>query len=108
MSERVSEERCKVLERVALEGHDTPSWDVRALIADLRDARARVQALEGEVGRLKAERQAGADFDLEQQGIRCAGYGCSGAHLPDEPEPAGCPVCGDTSPHEHEIVGEEP
>jgi hypothetical protein len=78
------------------------------VISDLRLARARVAALEGEVGRLKAERQAGADFDLEQQGIRCAGYGCSGAHLPDEPEPAGCPVCGDTSPHEHEIVGEEP
>jgi hypothetical protein len=25
---------------VALEGHDTPSWDVRALISDLRQARA--------------------------------------------------------------------
>jgi uncharacterized small protein (DUF1192 family) len=108
MSERLTEEHLQTIEEWAREGDDTEPGDVLSLISDLRLARARVAALEGEVGRLKAERQAGADFDLEQQGIRCAGYGCSGAHLPDEPEPAGCPVCGDTSPHEHEIVGEEP
>jgi hypothetical protein len=57
MSERVSEARCKVLERVALEGHDTPSWDVRALISDLRQARAERERWREEAERLRGGRE---------------------------------------------------
>jgi hypothetical protein len=53
MSEWTTEERLKELEHWAREGDDTEPGDVLALIADLRLARARVAALEGEVERLK-------------------------------------------------------